>query len=75
VHGKSLDGNHPTRRLLALLELAHVWLLERERVAKQIADIKNQSKVEGGGERGEKKKKKRAPRKFKNQSRNMTITS
>jgi hypothetical protein len=37
--------------------LAHVWLLERERVAKQIADIKNQSKVEGGG-RGEKKKKK-----------------
>jgi hypothetical protein len=57
VHGKSLDGNHPTRRLLALLELAHVWLLERERVAKQIAEIKNQSKVEGGG-RGEKKKKK-----------------
>jgi hypothetical protein len=60
VHGKSLDGNHPTRRLLALLELAHVWLLERERVAKQIADIKNQSKVEGGGREARRRRKKSA---------------
>jgi hypothetical protein len=36
--------------------LAHVWLLERERVAKQIADIKNQLKVVGGEARRRRKK-------------------